>query len=72
MLLGNYHNCGPDLEILPEFVELADVEGLVRLITALVKHAGHESPARVEMEQKFKKRLTDHARFAVAAQAIYG
>jgi len=33
--LGNYHNCGEDGTILPEFVSLADLENLVRVLTAV-------------------------------------
>ena len=72
VLLGNYHNCGADLQILPEFVEIGDVKGLVALITALVKHAGSQSPSRVEMDRKFEERLTKHAKFADAAKGLYG
>jgi endoglucanase len=33
--LGNYHNCADDAKIAPEFVSLADIEGLVELCVAL-------------------------------------
>src|SRR3954471_4187874 len=39
--LGNYHNCGPDLTIAPEFVALDDVAGMVQL---MVRAATHEGP----------------------------
>lgn len=39
--LGNYHNCGPDLTIAPEFVAVDDVAGMVALMRAA---AMNESP----------------------------
>lgn len=35
--LGNYHNCGPEERIEPEFVSVEDVRGLVALCTALAE-----------------------------------
>ncbi len=32
--LGNYHNCGPDEQIAPEFVSVIDVQSMVRLCVA--------------------------------------
>jgi putative aminopeptidase FrvX len=40
--LGNYHNCGPDETIAPEFVAVDDVAGLIALLVAA---ASNESPA---------------------------
>lgn len=64
VLLGNYHNCGPDDRIEAEFIHLSDAVGLVSLIVALVTHAGSSSPAQIEMGERFDKRLVDHAKFA--------
>jgi endoglucanase len=35
LALGNYHNCGPDGRIAPEFVDWGDYEGLVALLREL-------------------------------------
>ena len=40
--LGNYHNCGPDETIAPEFVAVDDVAGMIALMHAA---ATNESPA---------------------------
>ncbi len=40
--LGNYHNCGPDETIAPEFVAVDDVAGMIALMHAAVTN---ESPA---------------------------
>ena len=40
MALGNYHNCGPDDRIEPEYVSMADVQGMVKLIVGATLEAG--------------------------------
>ena len=59
VVLGNYHNCGPDNRIEAEFVSLADVEGLVALCTRLVQRPGPglESDAafRARLEEKLQQ-----------------
>lgn len=71
VLLGNYHNCGPDDRIEAEFIEESDALGLVELIFALVKHAGFNSPAEIEMGQRFDKRVAEHRKFEEASQAHF-
>lgn len=71
VLLGNYHNCGPNDEIKAEFVEVSDALGMVNLIIALVKHAGSSSPARVALEERFEKRLVEHTKFETASKSHF-
>lgn len=42
--LGNYHNCGPETTIAPEYVSLSDTEGLVALCTALAQRRPSGKP----------------------------
>lgn len=37
LALGNYHNCGPDGRIAPEFVDWNDLEGLVALLVEMAR-----------------------------------
>jgi endoglucanase len=60
--LGNYHNCGPETTIAPEFVSIADVEGLVRLLVAASTAPASADPL-VELRAKLEKRVEEHARF---------
>ena len=62
--LGNYHNCGPDLQIASEFVSVDDVAGMVRLIVAVTTHPPTADPhaalrARLEAEAAGYARFTD-------------
>ena len=66
VLLGNYHNCAPDNRIDSEYIDIRDATGLVELIVALVKCAGSESPARVEMGQRFDQRVAEHQPYVEA------
>ncbi len=55
--LGNYHNCGPDLTIAPEFVSLDDVAGMVQLMARVSTHEGPIDPhgalrAKIEKGQE--------------------
>jgi len=54
--LGNYHNCGPDETIAPEFVDVEDVRGMIQLMLAA---ATHESPAdpHSALREKLEKGL---------------
>ena len=49
--LGNYHNCGPDLTIAPEFVAVEDVAGMVQLMTRVSTHEGPIDPHAVLRER---------------------
>jgi endoglucanase len=60
--LGNYHNCGPETTIAPEFVSIVDVEGLVRLLVAASTAPASADPV-VELRAKLEKRVEEHARF---------
>ena len=55
--LGNYHNCGPKNQIAPEYVSLADVQGLVRLCTAIATSRAK----RTQATKALKKRLKQNA-----------
>lgn len=49
--LGNYHNCGPDETIAPEYVAVDDLAGMVALMLAA---ATNESPADVHAALRSK------------------
>jgi endoglucanase len=60
--LGNYHNCGPDTTIAPEFVAVDDVAGMIALMRAA---AMNESPAdlHVALREKLEKGMERHRRY---------
>jgi hypothetical protein len=56
--LGNYHNCGPDTTIAPEFVSVDDVQSLVRLLVAASTATDAADPVvalRERLEKGFEK-----------------
>jgi endoglucanase len=61
--LGNYHNCGPETTIAPEFVSVEDVQGLVRLLVAAATKTKVGDPI-VELREKIEKNVEKYARFA--------
>ncbi len=60
--LGNYHNCGPETTIAPEFVSVADVEALVRLLVAASTASASADPV-LELRERLEKRVEEHRRF---------
>ena len=63
--LGNYHNCGPELRIEPEFVALADVEAMVRLCTELALGAEPLDAADAALRERLEARAAEYtARFS--------
>ncbi|MEO6741402.1 MAG: M20/M25/M40 family metallo-hydrolase [Chthoniobacteraceae bacterium] len=58
--LGNYHNCGLDDRIAPEFVSLDDTLGMARLCVAAATAAAAD-PHR-DLRTNLEKRLADHRR----------
>jgi endoglucanase len=60
--LGNYHNCGPDTTIAPEFVSVEDVEGLVRLMVVASTISATANPV-AELREKLEKGLEKYRRF---------
>jgi endoglucanase len=63
--LGNYHNCGPDQRIEPEFVALTDVQALVRLCTEIARSTEPLAAADEALRARLEKRATEYAeRFA--------
>lgn len=61
--LGNYHNCGPETTIAPEFVAVADVEGMVRLMVAACTNESAVDPHRA-LRERLEKRVEEYRRFA--------
>ena len=55
--LGNYHNCGPNEQIAPEFVSIDDVVGLTRLCVAAAS-----APELPDVEGALRQRLEDGLR----------
>ncbi len=55
--LGNYHNRGPDLRIEPEFVSVADVEGLTALCAAIARGANGEGDAICRLRERLERNL---------------
>jgi len=60
--LGNYHNCGPETTIGPEFVSVDDVQGLVRLLAAAATAPSAADPV-VELRERLEKGLEKYRRF---------
>ncbi len=60
--LGNYHNCGPETTIAPEFVSVDDVQGLVRLLVAASTVSTAADPV-TELRAKLEKGLEKYRRF---------
>lgn len=70
--LGNYHNCGPEDVIAPEFVELADVEGLFDLMTAMLEEFP-EGPddCSLPLRKSFEAGIDDYASFIDATSGKF-
>jgi putative aminopeptidase FrvX len=60
--LGNYHNCGPETQIAPEFVSLEDVTGMVRLMVHAVISPEPPDP-HAALREKLEKSANQYARF---------
>jgi putative aminopeptidase FrvX len=60
--LGNYHNCGPDLTIAPEFVALGDVAAMVDLMQRVSTHEGPVDPHRA-FRDRIEAGLEKYRRF---------
>jgi endoglucanase len=60
--LGNYHNCGPDTKIEPEFVAIADVEALTQLCVAVAR-GGEVPDPRAQLRSRFEARVEEHRRY---------
>ncbi|RFC49039.1 MAG: endoglucanase [Verrucomicrobia bacterium] len=71
VLMGNYHNCGPDGGIEPEFVDLVDVKGMINLITQLVIRSGSESISQAALALRFEERIKNHAIYDRATAAHF-
>ena len=69
VLLGNYHNCTPRGGIAEEYVSLADVKGMVKLITATVMQIAGSGgkkknrSAKAAMKARLEKGVRDHAKY---------
>lgn len=63
--LGNYHNCGPDERIEPEFVALDDVRALTRLCIEIAKCTEPPEAAAHALRERLEKRAAEYReRFA--------
>lgn len=60
--LGNYHNCGPDTTIAPEFVSIDDVVGMVRLLIAAATLPATANPI-AELREKLEKNLEKYRQY---------
>ena len=62
--LGNYHNCGEQNLISPEFVELSDVEGLFDLMAAILEEFPKgPGDCSASLRQRFELGLDTHLPF---------
>ena len=63
--LGNYHNCGPETQIAPEFVSLDDVAGMVRLMVHAVISPDPPDPPdpHATLRAKLEKGVAEYERF---------
>ena len=60
--LGNYHNCGPDMQIASEFVSAEDVAGMVRLMFAATMGAPASDP-HAALRARLEATAASYARF---------
>ncbi len=58
--LGNYHNCGPDERIEPEFVALDDVRALTRLCVEIAKCKEPPEAAADALRERLEKRAAEY------------
>ena len=58
--LGNYHNCGPEARIAPEFVALCDVQGLTALCTAIARRTGPTPNTGKALKRRLMQNLSKH------------
>lgn len=71
VILGNYHNCPPERGIAEEFVSLADVKNMIKLITVTVERmAGPNGKvsSKDAMRKRIEKRVRDHEKYDRAAR----
>ena len=71
VILGNYHNCDPDGGIDVEYVSLADVKALIKLITATVirmAEGGKKDSAKAAMKKRLEERIRNHRIYDRAAR----
>jgi len=52
--LGNYHNCGPNNRIAPEYVSFADVQGLARLCARIAVSRAKKNQAVKALKKRLK------------------
>ena len=55
--LGNYHNCGPNDEIAPEYVSFTDVQELVRLCARIAINRAKKNHAVKALRKRLKNNL---------------
>ena len=55
--LGHYHNCGPNGQIVPEYVSLSDVQEMVRLCTRIAMDPGKKNHAIKAQKKRLKGNL---------------
>ena len=61
--LGNYHNCGPDMQIASEFVSAEDVAGMVLLMVAATTSAPTADP-HAALRARLEATAASYARFS--------
>lgn len=74
IILGNYHNCPPDGGIDVEYVALADVKALIKLITATVIRmagSGKKDSAKAAMKRRLEARVREHRHHDRAARRAW-
>lgn len=74
VLLGNYHNCPPEKGIAEEFVALADVKSLVRLVVAAslrTASQGQRDGAKAKLRSRLEARLREHRPYERAARRAW-
>lgn len=74
VLLGNYHNCPPERGIAEEYVSLADVKGLAKLIVATALRtaaAKRGASSKARMKVRLDKRIREHRKYERAARSSW-
>lgn len=60
--LGNYHNCGPDGKIAPEYVSLADANSMARLCVAIAG-AGEVGDPHAMLRERLEEEMAEWEEF---------
>lgn len=61
--LGNYHNCGPDERIEPEYVSATDLRGLTAICTELARHGDALPDTDAALRERLESRISQYQNY---------